>query len=264
MAGATGRLSRILGIALMAVAVGGCGGGGGSGGGEGQGQADVSVSFRTDAVKAAAVQGSQPPGDHMHDPSRVVLEAEVTGNVTGTVFAFVRDAGTAFASSSIHIEQAGPSVYRATLRPNVTLSPGTYTGKLILQLCKDAGCAQEYSVSGGSIPYEVTIYAQLQATVLVDGVPSGTVTAGGLPVELQMGDGSSVQITSNLPVQIVYSSGPGFVTVTPDPASTPTSWKGVLARPPFSSTNQITLVLAVQDASRTLQGGATVNVTMQP
>jgi hypothetical protein len=232
-----------------------CGGGGGGA------DADASVSYNVATVRATAFQNQQQDVNALRGPS-VEIVATVAGELSGRVFVVVAATGTGFSGSPVAVEHQGSGVYVATLQPNVALAPGSYSGRLELRLCRDAACAQEYAVDGASLPYQVTILPQLEATVLVNGTRVGSVKSGRGELPVAVDDGSTIEIRTNTPVSILYSSGPGFVTATVDPASTSTAWKAVVALDDRPSTRDIQFLAAPQDATRTIQQTANVNVTV--
>lgn len=210
-------------------------------------------------VELTAFQG-QEYDVNAFEPASVELNAKVAGELSGTVYAVISDSAQAFASQPIEVVRSGAGNYYATLKPNVDLKPGVYSGQLGLRLCKDPSCVKEYSVAGGTIDYRVTLLPRLEATVLVNGVRAGDVKSGRTDMSLEIANGSTVEIRSSVPVRIQYSSGPGLVTVQQDRSSTKTVWKAVIALDTFPTTRDIQLVAVADDATRGTQMGAGVNI----
>jgi hypothetical protein len=237
---------------LSVLALVACGGGGGGG-------ADAQVKFDVARVSATAFHGQQDDVN-ASEPASIEIGAKITGELSGTVYLVVSDTGKGFAGRPIEVVRSGGDNYRATLHVNIDLAPGDYTGELELHLCKDLACTSEYSVAGGTLDYSVTILAQLEATVLVNGVPAGVVRSGRTELPLALANGSTVEIRTNVPAEVRYSSGPGFVTVTEDAASTNKAWKAVIALDAFPTTRQLQLVMVPADSSFGNQMGAVVNI----
>jgi hypothetical protein len=258
-------ISRAILAALALTALASCGGGGGGDGSSDAAGDSVTVSFGVASLQATAFQNQQANTNASQDASVTVEVTEVasTGTPPAVAYAVVQDTGGAFTGAGLQVMRTADG-FRATFAPNVTLAPGTYSGNLVLHVCKDQACAQEVAVHGGTLPYTVTILPQLQVTVFVNGTAAGTVRSGRVALPLSMADGTTVEIRSSVVMQVNYSSGPGFVTVTVDPASTSTDWKAVLARPAFPTTNQIELDVTPKDATFGNQDGAAVAVTMTP
>jgi hypothetical protein len=77
---------------------------------------------------------------------------------------------------TIHnIIQSGSATFTTSLTPDVTLAPGTYTGTITLHLYKDSGYSSQYPLTGGDLPYTLTVTPELQITVKIDGVVSTTI-----------------------------------------------------------------------------------------
>lgn len=245
---------RILASAALTLLVS-CGGGGGGG------STNVSVSFNPPSITATAFQQQAGAVNAVQDAS-VDVVMSISGTVSGPAFALVQDTGSAFSGSPISVIQETSSSYRATLKPNAALPPGQYSGTLVLRLCKDAACSQEYSVGDGTLAYRVTMLPQMQVTVLVNGAAAGTMLSGGTPMFLSVADGSTLEIRSNVPIETMASDPGGIVTV--NPASTGAAWKAVLARPASPTSNRVSLYVLSKDATAGTQLAANVNVTMVP
>lgn len=249
-------MTAVVSAAVMLTACGG--------GGDGGSNPDMTVSYSTSALTAKAFQGQQVNVNALQDPA-VTVQATVSGSASGTVYARVVDSGQGFGGSSLAVSSVGSGRYSASLRPNVTLVPGTYTGTLTLQLCKDAGCASQYSTSGAALPYTVTITPRLSVDVYVNGSFVGTTLSGpSLTVPMAVPNNSTVEFRSNVPVQWQYSSGPGFIGVTVNPSATSTDWKATLVRPAISSTDSIELDTITQDSSQFIQRSAGVSIKVLP
>jgi hypothetical protein len=242
-----------LGVALLSA----CGGGGGGGG-----EPSATVSFDTATLSATAFQNQKANTNASQDATSTVT-ATVSGTLSGVVYVVVRDTATGFAGSPIQVVQTAGGGYRATLKPNVALVAGSYTGNLEVHLCKDVGCAQEYPVQGGTLPYKLTILPQLQATVLVNGSQVGTALSGRITLPVSLTSGSVLEIRTNAPVRILHSSGPGMIVVTVDPASTSTAWKAVLTRSAFPTSSTLSFSADAQDAAREAELAASIDVTMR-
>lgn len=249
--------------ALSILALAACGGGGGGGnGGSGAGAAaDAQVRFDVSRLQVKAFQGQQYDVNAF-EPAAVVLGAQVDGELSGTVYAVVGDSGKGFAGAPIEVVRSGPGNYNATLTPDVNLAPGSYSGELVLRLCKDSACAREYSVAGGSIDYRVTILPQLEGTVLVNGARAGVVRPGRVDLPVALTNGSVVEIRTNIPVDIRYSSGPGFVTVTKDRSSTKTEWKAVIALDTFPTTRNLHLNVIPIDGGQQMAPVVNIDVVV--
>lgn len=243
--------------AALSVLLASCGGGGAGGGSS----SDASVTYSPASLTATAFHQQQVGVNAFVDPWAFVT-ASVAGDLSGTVVAVVQDTGAAFAGSPVNVIQVGGG-WQASLRPDVSLVPGTYTGNLRLHLCKDLACAQEYSVSGASLPYTVTILPRLQLTVFVDGVLQGLQSSGNgsLPVTVQ--DTHLLRIQSNQPITLQYPGGLGLPGVTVDPSSTSTDWKATITLLPMGST-QLSLAAVPQAPLLGVAYSANVDLTVVP
>ncbi|MGM3277394.1 hypothetical protein [Ralstonia sp. 24A2] len=248
-------MTAVVSAAVMLTA---CGGGGDGG------NPDMTVSYGTSSLTAKAFQGQQLGVNAFQDPM-VTVQATVFGSASGTVYARVLDSGQGFGGSPLSVSAQGSGRYSANLKANAALVPGTYTGTLTLQLCKDAGCSSQYTTAGAALPYTVTITPRLSVDVYVNGMFFGTTTSGpGLTVPAAVPNNSNVEFRSNIPVQWRYSSGPGFIGVTVNQSSTSTDWKATLVRPANASTDFIGLSAVTQDSSQFIQRSADVSVRVLP
>jgi len=151
----------------------GCGGGGG-GGGSAQPQPTTTVTYGPTTLSATYFQHQSGLNSSAGAPS-VSVDATFGGSLpTGTVYpVIVLD--KPYFSTSVEIVQSGSQSYGATLHPDVNLNPGTYTGTIRLHLFKDASYTSEYALSGGDLPYTLTVTPELAITVKIDGVVSTTI-----------------------------------------------------------------------------------------
>lgn len=254
------RLTRPFSIAAMvfaAMTLSACGGGDSS-------SPDMTVSFNPSALSAKGFQGQQANGNAFQD-STVTVQAAVSGTASGIVYARVVDSGQGFGGGALNVSSVGSGRYSATLRPNMTLVPGTYTGSLTLQLCKDAGCASQYTTAGATLPYTVTISPRLSVDVYVNSTFVGTTLSGPtLSLQSAIPNNSTVEFRSNVPVQWQYSSGPGFIGVTVNPSATSTDWKATLVRPANASIDSIDLNAVAQDGTQGIQRSAGVSLKVSP
>jgi hypothetical protein len=122
-----------------------CGGGGG-----GASAPATTVSFSPNPLSAFCYQ-TQPGLDYS-----VAVVATFGGTLpTGTVYAVITFDHPGF-TTNIQILQSG-NIYTAKLSPDVSLAPGMYTGNVTVHLYKDSSFTSEYPLSGGTLPYTVTV-----------------------------------------------------------------------------------------------------------
>ncbi len=97
---------------------------------------------------------------------------------------------------------------------------GVHTGNLQLHVCSDKTCAIEYPVTGGALPYELTVLPRPKITASINGVP---VADSKVTMALKAGD--TVDLHSDMPV--TWSTASGGVIVSGE-VQTSTDWHAVL------------------------------------
>jgi hypothetical protein len=212
-------------LALLVGALAACGGGGGGGEDSNTFELEFAVPSLTFRLFA---------GD------TVVEQQPVSGTVSGgssaaTVYVRVVDSGTAFGGAPIIVGVNGSS-FTTHLAPSTSLAAGTYTGTLTAELCKDSACTTKYDVSGGSLPYSVTVSPLLNIEVLVNGSSTLSVTSTPpTPVQnLHVASGSTIEIRSNIAVTVdAEEVGAWFIQI--DPSSTEKVFRAVLTANPDTS-----------------------------
>ena len=129
-----------LSVAILLTA---CGGGGTS-------VPATTVSFNPNPLSAACYQG-QAGLDYS-----VTVVATFGGTLpTGIVYVVIAFDNPGF-TTFMNILPSG-NIYTAQLSPDVSLVPGVYTGTVTVHLYKDSSFTSEYPLSGGTLPYTVTV-----------------------------------------------------------------------------------------------------------
>jgi hypothetical protein len=131
-----------LSVAILLTA---CGGGGG-----GTSDPGTTVSFNPNPLSAACIQ-NQAGLDYS-----VTVVATFGGTLpTGIVYVVIAFDNPGF-TTFMNILPSG-NIYTAQLSPDSALAPGTYTGNVTVHLYKDSSFTSEYPLSGGTLPYTVTV-----------------------------------------------------------------------------------------------------------
>jgi hypothetical protein len=140
-----GKVSRLVGV-LAAAALLACGGGGGD-------DDALHLSFSTN-----------PLFRHVFMDELATFRVSLTGTVnplpTGDTYVGISDSSGLF--DGFEITTDGTSQFGATLRVRANATPGSHTGTLHIQLCKDPSCASQYKVSPSTLPYEVRVLPIVQ------------------------------------------------------------------------------------------------------
>lgn len=207
-----------LGGALAAVLLSACGGGG-------SGDSSIALSYSVARLEATFFQHQQMYVNAEVEPE-VSVDVTATGNVQGTVYVQVVDNDQAFAGNPVAIIDQGGGRVTATLRAHSELAPGTYSGTLTVSLCKDPACTGKYSVSGSTLPYTITITAQMSVSVMVDGEQVATATSGSDVITIFYTPHTSIEIQSNVDMDVGTQDQPGSYTFYVDPLSTAQDWQG--------------------------------------
>lgn len=211
------RQWRLVGALCVAV-LSACGGGGGGSDGS-----TIALNFDEERVQATFFEHQEMYVNAQADPD-VTIGLSADGEVSGPIYVQVVDNNQAFVGQPAAITDQGDGRFTATLRANSDLSPGTYTGSLTVNICKDANCASKYDVTGNTLPYTITIVPQLSVKIYVDGVEVAAATSGSDVIQLPYTPRTSIEIVSNTPMAIMAQDQPGSYTFEVDPASTSQDW----------------------------------------
>lgn len=225
-------------LSCLVLSIAACGGGGGGGGGGGLPPAALGLGGLTSppAAGGSTSPGSDPAaaGDpaiavtfegsldgtfilssNYPGPVPVLIKAKLDREPTGAVYPVIVDSqhilNTQFGAMTV--TRGADGSYSGLLTPNVQATPGVYSGKLQLRLCKDAACAAEYQVTGGDLPYSIEFLADVTLTAKVNGVGvsglgGATSASSGHTLQFVAVAGSAVEVNSNIPVTwTVVSAG---------------------------------------------------------
>lgn len=206
--------------ALLAVLLSACGGGGGGGSDD----SAIALSFDTERVEATFLQNQEIYVNAQAD-AEVSVSLTAEGNVSGSIYVQVVDNNQVFAGHTALITDQDGGRFTATLRANTDLTPGTYSGTLSVNICKDASCSSKYAVTGGSLPYSVKIVPQLSLQIYVGGVQVATATSASDVIQLPYTPGTGIEIVANSTMAISTQDQPGSYTFSIDADSTDQDWK---------------------------------------
>lgn len=217
MAGGS-RPIRSMSILMMVIAgLTGCGGGGGdsgNSGGSSSGAAEgpVVVSLLPRTVTHYFQSDRQSP-----EIPVVSVHATVSNAPTTPVYPVVLEDKPVL-QPGLHSLTLNPNgSFSASLPLNPDLPVGRHTGTLTLLLCRDPACASTYAVSGGELPYEITVTPGVRIEVLVNGV-----TRSGF---LSLRDGDVLSLQTSQPVRwMVNPLGAEAV----NQVSTSTNWSATV------------------------------------
>lgn len=144
------------------------------GGGSSESTAVTTIAYSPSTLSASYFQNQSSVNSYSSAPPSADVSITLGGELpSGTVYVVIVQDQPLFANASF--SQTGPYSFTATLFPELTLTPNTYSGNLVLHLCKDSGCGAEYALSGATLPYTVTVTPELKITVKIDGVVSSTI-----------------------------------------------------------------------------------------
>ena len=195
--------AKIIGVGTLLV-VSACGGGGGDSSSISPPPApapaptvtdnSMRVVFDTGALAMAYDQGDP-------SPKGAIINATTQGTPSGKVFiGATTPTGRPDPNiSSLNVAITGTSA-RIFVNPAAGLSPGTYSGTLVLQACTDAACAVHYAGSPWSVSYSLSVARVIQVSPAsislsgTSGVPSQKAVAVTLPADV-----ANYTVTSDSP-----------------------------------------------------------------
>lgn len=182
---------------FVALALSACGGGGSSGSGSAAGTGSVPAPSPAPSANPAAT----------FTPGKLVISVE-EGNAraftvsatiarpadfadAATVYAYIVDT-TGVILPDAKIAQIGPVDYSATLQIAPTLKRGSYSGNIMLKLCRDSACLNQFPGSPVLLPYEVAITPP---------PPSPITVSSNIPLSATVRLGASVATTAQIAVK---------------------------------------------------------------
>lgn len=176
-------------IALLLLTA--CGGGGGGGGGT------IAISYAQTDGKIAGIVGHHPFGIGFN------VTATLSSVPSGAVFPVVVASSSVIQTGPTTVAKNPNGSYTASLTTASSLAIGVYTGTLTLHLCKDSLCKSEYTLSGGTLPFTITVIAEPAFTLTSTafpgpGTPSTVAAASGTFYSIVAG--TNVSLTSDTPV----------------------------------------------------------------
>lgn len=216
------HIRRMLSLAAGALLLGllaSCGGGGS--------EPTYRVTLSPSPLEAFAYDSARP------GPT-VTVRARFDDLPAGPVYPVIVLDAPNFVEEAISVRQLSDRIFEANLNPATQRPAGVHTGVLSLKLCKDAGCASAYQLSGADLPYELTVARALRATMKLNGVfvpdgAGGRLTAEeGDYVDVIVANGDTVEVLSSIDVDWSASTSDPGVTVSGVQA-TKRRWRGTFS-----------------------------------
>ncbi len=156
--------------AILLVAIAGCGGGGASD--------ELSIGSVTPSAVTATF--SNKTAYEGGDPREVVLTASFSGNATGEIFVVVEDPDAVFAVRDLEINGETSATLRLDVKDSAAV--GLYEKPMVVHVCRDAACANEFAGSPRTVQKHITIQGTTVSTSALSfastvgmGAPSQTV-----------------------------------------------------------------------------------------
>jgi len=163
------RLARPLALLPLLLGLFACGGGGGS-----SAAPAFTLHFTPGQLTAQFFHNQTYLQNTYANP----VTAGVTGTIdplpSGTLYVLIVVDAPVFVGDPA-VSVLGGNAFSLSLTPDTNLAAGTYTGNLTIQLFQDATATNPYSVTGGTLPYTLTVDPELTVTATIDGVPAGVV-----------------------------------------------------------------------------------------
>lgn len=235
-------MTKIQRLALLCLVLG-CGGGGDDlGASDGSGGSSIAVAYTPSSIDVHAKQGML---------RFVEVGAAFSPLPTTVVYPVIVQSGQDFQSGAA-VMPDGDGSYSATLYAKDTLALGAHQGTLTLRLYKDAAKTQQYSLTGATLPYSITVDPPVSVGVSVGGNP---VTPQPYYGDYPIPANQTVTVTANMPVAWSYNGGLG-TTVTVESQTDTTfqlrvsgssgQWRNVQAASLDYGANSTTITLRIQ------------------
>jgi hypothetical protein len=247
---------RIAGAFVAVIAFAGCGGGGSDG------QADNTIHVTFNATSLTFPTWDDWPA------SGAYVKATVSPLPSQQPYVFLLDSGSAFVPGTAVVTALGGGTFGMMVDINPALAPGEYRGTLTVKLCHDPACTQPYALSGGTLPYDITVLHAVPgltpptATVTIDDVTvastNGVLNGAGVQTyTVSMASGHTVELLPSMPFLTlgIYRSDTNAVSYTPRAPTQPGAWRATLSLSPGATTGYAIL-------EGRSDGGGTVQLTV--
>mgnify|MGYP000591910815 CR=1 FL=1 len=246
MAGASRPIRSALILLMLIGGLAGCGGGGGDGASSGGAASPIVVS-----LTPASVTASFPSGRQSLNPPTLSVSATVSNLPTTPIHALIVEDKPVLQPGTHTLTRNPNGTFSASLLLNQDLAVGRHTGTLMLKLCQDAACSLPYAVSGGELPYDVTVSPGIGLTAFVNGIARST--------PLLLRDGDLLALQASQPVS--WSTGSGGVAAF-NVSSSSTSWSATMRYSISTPGNTGTFtVFAVTQSQPTLMTAISISLT---
>lgn len=137
----------------MPLALASCGGGGG--GGSGSGTGSNLLVFTPTTLEADL--------DDSDESTTISIAARLTRALTGEVYVYIVDTSGLLRTDVEFYEQSEFN-YRVDLHTTESAPPGTYSGELLIKLCKTYNCSEQHPGSPVKLPYVFTVTSATNLT----------------------------------------------------------------------------------------------------
>ncbi len=183
------------------------------------------IHFANDHVTARLFHGQQYFTNTYASPPIIQVNGTVDPVPQGQLYVRIVLDAPVF-DSDVSLQLFPPDSFELYLTPLTSLSPGTYSGTITVQVFQDAAMTKPYQVTGGTLFYTVTVDPELTVSVKIDGV---------LQAEVFTSSHYAVTDFNNIGYGTIYWSGatPPAASFTLHPgqvveleASMPVTWYG--------------------------------------
>jgi len=205
-------------LAVLMTVLATCGGGGGDGGG-GSGSG-FSISFDRNAVSMSFDAGDTP--------ATATVVATARGTPSGAIYVGAdTPSGRADPNiDSVNVVIVSDTSAHVVIHPAAGLTPGTYTGTLVMQACQDENCNRHHPGSPFNVAYTITVRANFVVTPQSITLSAESSESASQNVAVSLPPGvTSYTVTANDPWASIDQLTPsGFrVTAPPRPTGTYTT-----------------------------------------
>ena len=235
----TSLFGLILSIGLLS-----CGGGGGGSSSGAQSGPAISVD-----ISPTSIAYAYPAGHQGLNTPRVSATVTISDMPGTPIYPVIAASSNILAPGPCYFTNNGNGVFTGTVGFNQDLPAGVYAGSLFLNLYMDSAHTSPYTVTGGTVPFTVTVTPAIVLTATINGVPASLSS-------LNVKSGDNVEVDSSIPVDWFTTSSGGIAS---NVTSTQYKWTGKILYGISTSGGQGLLNLNAQTplASNTDQALAT-------
>jgi len=178
-----------------------CGGGGGGN------NSGITIYKDQPTISASVFQGQGTYQNSTITPT--VLAGTYSPVPAALLYPYVTASAPGFVALDSTVDIYNNGTFSASFTPDSSLAPGTYPGTISVKVFQDAAMTIPIAVTGGSVPFTVTVTRPLVVNVLYQAGSLNGVSPTNNNGSINIPDGTTIEFDSinQIPFTVMYSSG---------------------------------------------------------